>query len=151
MTQKALAAIQQTGPAAALEKCLALADQINAELSHRENEDPFAVAKLQAYLARANAVIKNCAVPKNTPVLRGKCSVSSDPSPLRLVLDAFLEAAMAAKQFGQKDKSGKHEQQEANLGQKEAGQEKEKESELSSMGEKSRKSSEELSQKRHSD
>jgi hypothetical protein len=58
---------------------------------------------------------------------------------------------MAAKQFGQKDKSGKHEQQEANLGQKEAGQEKEKESELSSMGEKSRKSSEELSQKRHSD
>ena len=33
---------------------------------------------------------------------------------------------MAAKQFG-KDKSGKHEQQEANLGQKEAGQEKEKE------------------------
>jgi hypothetical protein len=61
-----------------------------------------------------------------------------------------LEAAMAAKQFG-KDKSGKHEQQEANLGQKEAGQEKEKESELSSMGEKSRKSSEELSQKRHSD
>jgi len=58
---------------------------------------------------------------------------------------------MAAKQFGQKDKSGKHKEQEANLGQKEAGQEKEKESELSSMGEKSRKSSEELSQKRHSD
>jgi hypothetical protein len=37
MTQKALAAIRQTGPAAALEKCRALADQIK-ELSHRENE-----------------------------------------------------------------------------------------------------------------
>ena len=56
---------------------------------------------------------------------------------------------MAAKQFGQKDKSGKHEQQEANLGQKEADQEKEKNSELSSMGEKSRESSGKLSQKSH--
>jgi hypothetical protein len=58
---------------------------------------------------------------------------------------------MAAKQFGQKDKSGKHKEQEANLGQKEADQEKEKNSELSSMGEKSRESSGKLSQKPHSD
>jgi hypothetical protein len=62
-----------------------------------------------------------------------------------------LEAAMAAKQFGQKDKSGKHKQQEANLGQKDAAQEKEKNSELSSMGENTRESSEELGQKPHSD
>jgi hypothetical protein len=53
-----------------------------------------------------------------------------------------LETAMAAKQKGQKDKqSGKQKQQEANLGQKEAGQEKEKQSKLSSMGEMSRASS----------
>ena len=49
---------------------------------------------------------------------------------------------MAAKQKGQKDKqSGKQKHQEANLGQKEAGQEKEKQSALSSMGEMSRASS----------
>ena len=42
---------------------------------------------------------------------------------------------MAAKQKGQKDKqSDKQKQQKANLGQKEAGQEKEKRSALSSMG-----------------
>ena len=39
-----------------------------------------------------------------------------------------LEAVMAGKQFGQKDKrSGKQRQQEANLGQKEARREKDKE------------------------
>ena len=43
---------------------------------------------------------------------------------------------MAAKQKGKKDKqSGKQKQQKANLGQKEAAQEKEKQSALSSMGE----------------
>jgi hypothetical protein len=49
---------------------------------------------------------------------------------------------MAAKQKGQKDKqSGKQKQQKANLGQKEAGEEQEKRSALSSMGEMSRASS----------
>src|SRR3982074_726777 len=95
MTEKALAAIRQTGPAAALEKCCALVNQINAELLKREKMKPYAVAELQAYLTRANEVIKNCAAPKNTPALRGKCSVSSDPSPLRLVLDAFLRRVPA--------------------------------------------------------
>jgi hypothetical protein len=95
MTEKALAAIRQTGPAAALEKCRALADQINAELLQREKIEPFAVAELQAYLTRANAVTKNCATPKNTAALRGKCSVSSDPSTLRLVLYAFLRKVPA--------------------------------------------------------
>jgi hypothetical protein len=48
---------------------------------------------------------------------------------------------MAAKQKGQKDKqSDKQKQQKANLGQKEAGQQKEKQSALSSMGETSRAS-----------
>jgi len=43
---------------------------------------------------------------------------------------------MAGKQLGQKDKrSGKQQQQEANLGQKEARREKDKEAELSRMGE----------------
>jgi hypothetical protein len=46
---------------------------------------------------------------------------------------------MAGKQFGQKDKrSGKQQQQEGNLGQKEARREKVKEAELSRMGEMSR-------------
>jgi hypothetical protein len=50
-----------------------------------------------------------------------------------------LEAVMAGKQFGQKDKrSGKQQQQEANLGQKEARREKDKEAKLSRMGEMSR-------------
>ena len=49
---------------------------------------------------------------------------------------------MAGKQKGQKDKQlGKQKQQKANLGQKEAGQEKEKQFALSSMGETSRASS----------
>jgi hypothetical protein len=92
MTERALAAIRETGPAAAVEKCCALVDQINAELLKREKIEPFAVAELQAYLARANAVIKNCAVPKNTLAFRGKCS---DPSTLRLVLDAFFRKVPA--------------------------------------------------------
>jgi hypothetical protein len=59
---------------------------------------------------------------------------------------------MTAKQSSQKDKqSGKGKQQEANLGQKEARQEKEKKSELSSMGEGSRESSHEVNQKQDSD
>ena len=59
---------------------------------------------------------------------------------------------MTAKQSSQKDKqSGKGKQQEANLGQKEARQEKEKKSELSSMGEGSRESSKDLNRKRDSD
>jgi hypothetical protein len=59
---------------------------------------------------------------------------------------------MTAKQSSQKDKqSGTGKQQEANLGQKEARQEKEKKSELSSMGEGSRESSHEVNQKQDSD
>jgi len=58
MTEKALAAIRQTGPAATLEKCCALVNQINVELLKREKIEPYAVAELQAYLTRANAVIK---------------------------------------------------------------------------------------------
>jgi len=46
---------------------------------------------------------------------------------------------MAGKQMGQNDRSGKRQQQqEANLGQKEARQDKKKESELSHMGEMTR-------------
>jgi hypothetical protein len=48
---------------------------------------------------------------------------------------------MAAKQTAQNKQSGKQKPQKANLGQKEAGEEKEKRSVLSSMGEKSRASS----------
>jgi len=56
---------------------------------------------------------------------------------------------MAAKQSGKTDKQGgKDKQQEANLGQKEAREQKEKKSELSSMGEGSRESSHDLNQKR---
>ena len=55
---------------------------------------------------------------------------------------------MAAKQKGQKDKLGKQKQQKANLGQKEAGEEKEKRSALSSMGETSRASSPNSAKKR---
>ena len=53
-----------------------------------------------------------------------------------------LEAAMVAKQSSKNDKQSgeKTKMQEFNLGQKEAGQEKEKKSELSNMGEKSRES-----------
>ena len=59
---------------------------------------------------------------------------------------------MAAKQSGKTDKQGgKDKQQEANLGQKEAREEKEKKSELSSMGEGSRESSKDLNRKRDSD
>jgi hypothetical protein len=57
---------------------------------------------------------------------------------------------MAAKQFNETDKQqrGKGKQQEANLGQKEAREQKEKKSELSSMGEGSCESSHDLNQKR---
>ena len=56
---------------------------------------------------------------------------------------------MATKQSNERDKQrGKAKQQEANLGQKEAREQKEKKSELSSMGEGSRESSHGLNQKR---
>jgi hypothetical protein len=56
---------------------------------------------------------------------------------------------MAAKQSSETDNHrGKGKKQEANLGQKEAREEKEKKSELSSMGEGSRESSHDLNQKR---
>jgi hypothetical protein len=61
MTEKALAAIRRTGPAAALERCSRLANQIDAELSQRKLEDliePSAAADLQAFLERAAAVLK---------------------------------------------------------------------------------------------
>lgn len=55
---------------------------------------------------------------------------------------------MAAKQSGKTDKQGgKDKQQEANLGQKEAREEKEKKSKLSSMGEGSPEFSHDLNQK----
>jgi hypothetical protein len=57
MTERALSAIR-TGRAAALEKCRALADQINAELLERQKIAPFALAELQANLARANAEVE---------------------------------------------------------------------------------------------
>jgi len=56
---------------------------------------------------------------------------------------------MVAKQSNETDKQrGNAKQQEANLGQKEAREEKEKKSELSSLGEGSRESSHDLNQKR---
>jgi hypothetical protein len=79
MTEKALAAIRQTGPAAALEKCCALVNQINAELLKREKIEPYAVAELQAYLTRANAVIKTVPHPK-TP-LHSAANARSVPTP----------------------------------------------------------------------
>ena len=59
---------------------------------------------------------------------------------------------MVAKQSNETDKRrGKAKQQEANLGQKEAREEKEKKSELSRLGEGSRESSHDQNQKRDSD
>ena len=61
MTEKALTAIRRTGPAAALERCSRLADQIEAELSKRHLEgliEPSEVEALQAFLERAAAVLK---------------------------------------------------------------------------------------------
>ena len=94
MTERALAAIRHAGPAYALEKCRALADQINAELLQREQVEPFVVADLQAYLERANAVIKNCAAPSYAAI-HGRSSASSGRRRLRFVLDAFLRRVPA--------------------------------------------------------
>jgi hypothetical protein len=61
MTEKALVAIRRTGPAAALERCSRLADQIEAKLAQRRLKDlidPSAVADLQVFLERAAAVLK---------------------------------------------------------------------------------------------
>jgi hypothetical protein len=61
MTEKAVTAIRRAGPAAALEQCSRLVDQIEAELSQKQLEDlidPSAVADLQAFLERATAVLK---------------------------------------------------------------------------------------------
>jgi hypothetical protein len=55
---------------------------------------------------------------------------------------------MVAKQSETDKQLGKAKQQEANLGQKEAREQKEKKSELSSMGEGSRGSNHDLNQKR---
>ena len=61
MTAKALNEIRRAGPAAALERCSRLADQIEAELSRGQLKDviePSAVEDLQAFLERAAAVLK---------------------------------------------------------------------------------------------
>ena len=59
---------------------------------------------------------------------------------------------MAVKQPNETEKQrGKGKQQEANLGQKEAREEKEKKSELSSLGEGSHEASHDHNQKRDSD
>src|SRR5690349_2158603 len=88
MTERALAAIRNAGPAYALEKCRALVDQINAELLQREQVEPLVVADLQAYLERTNAVIKNCAAPSYAAI-HGRSTASSGRRRLRFVLDAF--------------------------------------------------------------
>ena len=92
MTERALAAIRRAGPAAALEKCRVLADQINAELLQRAQIEPLALEHLQAYLARANAVVKTCAAPKYAALdpSMPHAPLSSSRRLLRLVLDAFL-------------------------------------------------------------
>jgi hypothetical protein len=58
---------------------------------------------------------------------------------------------MVAKQSETDKQLGKAKQQEANLGQKEAREEKEKKSELSSLGEGSHEASHDHNQKRDSD
>jgi hypothetical protein len=59
MTEQALVAIRRAGPVAALDKCRALADQINAMLLESESERlADTVMELQAYLERAAAVLK---------------------------------------------------------------------------------------------
>jgi hypothetical protein len=60
-TEKALTAIRRTGPAAALERCSRLVDQIEAELSKRLLKgviEPSELEDLQAFLERAAAVLK---------------------------------------------------------------------------------------------
>jgi hypothetical protein len=61
MTRRALSEIEQIGPAAALENCCELADQIAAKLMKAEPEDfddRSAVIGLQGFLERAVAVLK---------------------------------------------------------------------------------------------
>jgi hypothetical protein len=61
MTERALSAIRQTGNAAALDKCSALADQINAkllELQFKDFDQGSAVQELRVFLERAAAVLK---------------------------------------------------------------------------------------------
>jgi hypothetical protein len=94
MTERALAAIRHAGPTYALEKCRALADQINAELLQREQVEPLVVADLQAYLEGANAVTKNCAAPSYAAI-HGKSSASSGRRRLRFVLDALFRRVPA--------------------------------------------------------
>jgi hypothetical protein len=75
--------------------------------------------------------------------IAGNCELNEGLRRRHLRMGANLETAMVAKQPSQNaEQSVEHTKkpQEANLGQKEAGQEKEKKSELSSMGEKSRES-----------
>jgi hypothetical protein len=91
MTERALAAIRKGGPAAALEKCRTLADQITAELLKREKLDPFAASDLQAYLTRANAVMKYCGAPRYAEI-RGRRSIIPF---LQLILSVFLRRLLA--------------------------------------------------------
>jgi hypothetical protein len=61
MTRRALSEIEQIGPAAALENCCNLADQIAEKLMKSEPEDfddRSAVIGLQGFLERAAAVLK---------------------------------------------------------------------------------------------
>jgi hypothetical protein len=61
MTEKALAVIQKTGTAAALEKCRVLADKISAELSGKRPEhfvNTSSPEELLGSLERAAAVLK---------------------------------------------------------------------------------------------
>jgi hypothetical protein len=60
MTKRALASIEQSGAAAALERCRALAERIDAELREKKPEhlDIAALADFQVSLERAASVLK---------------------------------------------------------------------------------------------
>jgi hypothetical protein len=61
MTEEALFDIRKAGTAAALENCLVLAEQINAQLERATSEhfvDTSWLSDLQAFLERAAAVLK---------------------------------------------------------------------------------------------
>ena len=60
MTKRALASIEQSGAAAALERCRALAERIDAELREKKAEhlDIATLADFQVSLERAASVLK---------------------------------------------------------------------------------------------
>src|SRR3977135_2289431 len=60
MTKRALASIEQSGAAAALERCRALAERIDAELREKKTEhlDTAALAEFQVSLERAASVLR---------------------------------------------------------------------------------------------